>query len=41
MRLLFYACALSTLLLLALLLPPACAPVQETRALGHASSHEG
>lgn len=29
MKLLFYACAVTTLLLLALLLPPACAPSQD------------
>jgi hypothetical protein len=36
---LFYACALSTLLLLALLLPPTCAPQQDGRALHHVSNH--
>jgi hypothetical protein len=40
MRLLFYACALSTLFLLALLLPPTCAPDQPARALRHVAAQQ-
>jgi hypothetical protein len=39
MKLLFYACAASTLVLLALLLPPACAPSEVAKDSRPAARH--